>query len=63
MEKGLKRILTAAALGGKNSQFAGMNSPDTVLEKYNSGFRLFETDLKLTSDKKLVCVNGWTKIL
>ena len=60
-KKDWKRILTAAALGGKNSQFAGMNSPDTVLEKYNSGFRLFETDLKLTSDKKLVCVNGWTK--
>ena len=60
-KKDWKRILTAAALGGKNSQFAGMNSPDTVLEKYNSGSRLFETDLKLTSDKKLVCVNGWTK--
>ena len=31
------------------------------MEKYNNGFRLFETDLKLTLDKKLVCVNGWTK--
>ena len=51
----------ASALGGKNSQFTGMNSPDTILDAYNKGFRLFEADLKLSSDKKLVCVNGWTK--
>ena len=36
-----------------------LNSLGGFLKKY--GFRLFETDLKLTSDKKLVCVNGWTK--
>ena len=56
-----ENILVASALGGKNSQFTGMNSPDTILDAYNKGFRLFEADLKLSSDKKLVCVNGWTK--
>lgn len=60
-ERDWKGILAAAALGGKNSQFAGMNSPDTIMEKYSRGFRLFEVDLKLTADGKLVCANGWTK--
>ena len=56
-----ENILVATALGGKNNQFAGMNSPDTIMESYKNGFRLFEVDLKLTSDGRLVCANGWTE--
>lgn len=53
-------ILLANALGGKNFQYCGMNSPETIMEKYEDGFRWFEADVKLTTDGRLVCVNGWT---
>lgn len=53
-------ILICNALGGKNGQYCEMNSPETIMDKYHKGFRYFEADIKLTSDDKLVCVNGWT---
>lgn len=59
---GWENILVANALGGKNFQYYGMNSPETILDKYKDGFRWFEADVKLTSDGIPVCVNGWTRL-
>lgn len=50
----------AHALGGIN-EFAYTNSKEALENSYNNGFRIFEADVKLTSDKKLVCVHGWSK--
>ena len=59
--KGWEAHLVASALGGKKFQYWGMNCPETVAGKYQDGYRWFEADIKLTTDWKLVCVNGWTK--
>lgn len=59
---GWENILVANALGGKNFQYNGMNSPETIFDKYKDGFRWFEADVKLTSDGIPVCVNGWTRL-
>lgn len=56
-----KKYLVANALGGRKYQYCGMNSGATFEEKYEEGYKWYEVDLKLTSDKKLVCVNGWNK--
>lgn len=53
--------LVAAAMGGFKFQYSGMNSSDTFLDKYQRGFRWFEVDLKLTSDNRIVCINGWNQ--
>ena len=50
----------AHALGGIEG-FAYTNSKEALENSYNNGFRIFEADVKLTSDKKLVLVHGWTK--
>lgn len=54
-------ILISSAMGGYKCQYTGMNSLVTLENGYNDGFRNFEVDLKLTSDNKLVCVNGWNE--
>ncbi|WP_099469216.1 polysaccharide pyruvyl transferase family protein [Konateibacter massiliensis] len=53
--------LISSAMGGHKYQYAGMNSLVTFENGYNDGFRNFEVDLKLSSDNKLVCVNGWNE--
>ena len=53
--------LMATALGGKSVLYHNMNSPVTIKEAYEKGFRLFEADIRPTSDGKLVCVNGWNE--
>lgn len=50
----------AHALGGVD-EFGYTNSKEALENSYNNGFRIFEADVKLTSDKKLVCVHGWSK--
>lgn len=55
------KILISNAMGGHKHQYGGMNSLVTFESGYNDGFRNFEVDLKLTSDNKLVCVNGWNE--
>ena len=50
----------AHALGGID-EFAYTNSKEALENSYNNGFRIFEADVKLTSDNKLVCVHGWTE--
>lgn len=58
-EAAWEQALVCSALGGKNHQYWGMNSPETILVSYEKGFRYFEADIKLTADDRLVCVNGW----
>lgn len=50
----------AHALGGIDGQ-TYTNSKEAIENSYNKGVRLFEVDVKLTSDNKLVCVHGWSK--
>lgn len=53
--------LVAAALGGIGMRYSNMNTPDGLKLAEENGFRLFEADLRLTKDGRLVCVNGWSK--
>lgn len=53
--------LAAAALGGISMRYTGMNAAEGLEGAIAHGFRIFEADIRLTSDGKLVCVNGWTK--
>ena len=53
--------LMATALGGKSVLYHNMNSPVTIKEAYEKGFRFFEADIRPTSDGELVCVNGWNE--
>lgn len=50
----------AHALGGID-EFAYTDSKEALENSYNNGFKIFEADIKLTSDNKLVCVHGWTE--
>ncbi|MCD7824946.1 MAG: polysaccharide pyruvyl transferase family protein [Clostridiaceae bacterium] len=53
--------LLAVSLGGEGLQYSSLNHLDSMKRKYRDGFRKFEADIRLTSDNKLVCVNGWTE--
>lgn len=53
--------LAAAALGGLHMRYSGMNTPKGLACALDNGFRIFESDIRLTSDRRLVCVNGWSK--
>ncbi len=53
--------LVAAAAGGVDLRYTGMNSPEGLERALEHGFRILEADIRLTSDGKLVCVNGWSK--
>ena len=53
--------LIATALGGSCLQYENMNTPLTVHNSLEQGFTTLEVDLRLTSDHKLVCVNGWNR--
>lgn len=55
-----KNKYMAHALGGINGQ-AYTNSKEAIENSYKKGMKLFEVDVKLTSDEKLVCVHGWSK--
>lgn len=49
----------AHALGGiDNNSYT--NSLEALNTAYNNGFKLFEVDIRFTSDNKLVCVHGWS---
>lgn len=50
----------AHALGGIDG-FKYTNSREALEQSYNNGFKLFEVDVKLTSDRKAVCVHGWAQ--
>jgi glycerophosphoryl diester phosphodiesterase len=53
--------LLAPALGTKELKFKNMNSLVTFKSSIDKGFNKFEFDIRLTSDDKLVLVNGWNK--
>ena len=50
----------AHGLGGIG-EFSYTNSKEALENSYNNGFKIFETDVKLTSDNQLVCIHGWSK--
>lgn len=49
------------ALGGMNGTDSYTNSIDALEKNYADGYRLFEVDVNLTSDHKVVLVHGWNK--
>lgn len=51
--------LVAVALGGVKHLYCNMNTIEGFENSYENGFKLFEVDVRLTSDDELVCVNGW----
>lgn len=53
--------LVACALGGLSMRYLNMNSPNGLHAAFQNGFRNFEADIRLTTDGRLVCVNGWSK--
>lgn len=56
-----KNNFIAHALGGIDG-FKYTNSKEALEKSYNNGFRLFETDLKISSDGNLILVHGgWQK--
>ena len=55
-----EKMLVAPALGGYRLQYSGMNSPISLKNTLDGGFQYLEADVRLTSDGKLVCVNGWS---
>ena len=56
-----KDKLVAAALGGLDMRYSGINSKQGLEAATAHGFQNFEADIRLTTDGKLVCVNGWSK--
>lgn len=52
--------LLAPALGSYRLQYSGMNSLVTLQETLDGGFQYLEADVRLTTDGKAVCVNGWS---
>lgn len=56
-----KNKLVATALGGLAFRYANMNSVQGLEAAIKNGFQNFEADIRLTTDGKLVCVNGWSK--
>jgi len=53
----------ATALGGDYLKYKNMNSLSTVNSSLAKGFKFLEVDLRLSEDKELVCVNGWSEKL
>lgn len=61
LPKDISNRLMVAALGGIDNRYCNMNTSDTIEQSYNAGFRMFEVDVRLSSDGKVVCVNGWSE--
>lgn len=53
-----KRLLALAG-GGDRRRYGNLNSAEVLLANYKKGFRLFEIDMRLTTDGVPVAVNGW----
>lgn len=56
-----ERQLVATALGGLEQRYLNMNTLLGLDQSIRQGFLMFEADLRLTTDGRLVCVNGWSK--
>lgn len=57
----LSERLVAVALGGLSMRYTNMNAQEGLACALGHGFRIFEADIRLTKDGRLVCVNGWSK--
>ncbi len=53
--------LMATALGAIGKQYFNMNNLAAYEDAKGKGFKNYEVDIRLTSDHRLVCVNGWSK--
>ena len=53
------RFIAAPALGGMENRFKNTNSLEAIHYSAERGSRIFQTDVRLTSDNIAVCVNGW----
>ena len=53
--------MTAIALGGANYIYKDLNSYLLMEEYYKQGTKNFETDIRLISDNRIVCINGWNE--
>ena len=53
------RFVAAPALGGMENRFKNTNSLEAIHYSAERGSRIFQTDVRLTSDNIAVCVNGW----
>lgn len=53
--------LVATALGGLHQRYTNMNAEEGLKNAIRNGFHLFEADIRLTCDGRLVCVNGWSE--
>lgn len=56
-----RKHLVAAALGGISMRYRNTNAPEAFKYSLAQGYAAFQTDLRLTSDGVLVCVNRWHK--
>lgn len=56
-----QKHMLAAALGGMEFKYKNTNSVQAFRYSLSQGYVNFETDVRLTSDKRLVCVNRWHK--
>ena len=53
--------LTAVALGTLEHKFRNTNSLEAFENSFAEGFINFEADIRVTSDGRAVCINGWSK--
>ncbi|HPZ00620.1 MAG TPA: polysaccharide pyruvyl transferase family protein, partial [Clostridiales bacterium] len=53
--------LVAKSLGGKAERYTGLNTPESISESFKEGFRFLETEVRLSADGTLVCVDGWNQ--
>lgn len=56
-----RKRMVATALGGIQQRYINMNTPQGLSYSMEQGFLNFEADVRLTTDEKLVCVNGWSR--
>ncbi len=56
-----KKKMVAASLGGLEKRYKSTNSKQAFAYSKNHGYKNFHVDVRLTSDKKLVCVSKWHK--
>ena len=55
--------LIAHGMGGMDGDTTLTNSREAFVANYEKGFRVFEADLRLTSDGRLVALHDWTAFL
>lgn len=57
----IQNHLVATALGGNDFKYKNMNTISQLKDSVDKRYIYLEADVRLTSDEKLVCVNGWGK--